>query len=126
MGLEQTTIREIVEKAVQHRWGVPEFQRGFVWRPQKVRDLIDSLWRTYPVGSFLLWYGAGPVEPRIAADQKQPDGWLVDGQQRTTALCILLGRKPYWWHSDDCFGSLPTTESQRSYRRRAGVRQARP
>jgi len=100
LGLEQTTILEIVEKAVQHRWGIPEFQRAFVWRPQKVRDLMDSLWRTYPVGSFLLWYGVGAVEPRVASDQKQPDGWLVDGQQRTTALCILLGRKPYWWHSD--------------------------
>jgi hypothetical protein len=22
---------------------------------------------------------------------------LVDGQQRTTALCVLFGRKPYWW-----------------------------
>jgi len=21
----------------------------------------------------------------------------VDGQQRTTAFCLLLGRKPYWW-----------------------------
>jgi hypothetical protein len=101
VGLEQTTVREIVDKAVQHRWGVPEFQRGFVWRPQRVRDLVDSLWRGYPVGSFLLWYGSGVIEPRVAADQKQPDGWIVDGQQRTTALCILLGRKPYWWHSDD-------------------------
>jgi hypothetical protein len=25
----------------------------------------------------------------------------VDGQQRTTALCILSGRKPYWWFGAD-------------------------
>jgi len=48
MGLEQATVREIVEKAVTHRWGIPEFQRGFVWTPQKVRDLIGSRGRGYP------------------------------------------------------------------------------
>ena len=26
---------------------------------------------------------------------------MVDGQQRCTALCILFGRKPYWWPSVD-------------------------
>src|SRR5262249_21774271 len=23
--------------------------------------------------------------------------WIVDGQQRTTALCLLLGKRPYWF-----------------------------
>jgi hypothetical protein len=36
MGLEQATVKEIVDKAVTHKWGVPEFKRGFVWSPQKV------------------------------------------------------------------------------------------
>jgi len=52
MGLEHAAVYEIVEKAVAHKWGIPEFQRGFVWTPQKVRDLMDSLWRGYPVGAF--------------------------------------------------------------------------
>jgi hypothetical protein len=97
MGLEQAKVREIVEKAVTHRWGVPEFQRGFVWTPQKVKDLMESLWRGYPVGSFLIWYAPDEVEPRVAGDTQEPDAWVVDGQQRTSALCLLLGRKPYWW-----------------------------
>jgi len=100
MGLEQATAREIVEKAVAHKWGIPEFQRGFVWTPQKVRDLADSLWRGYPVGSYLVWYSQDDVEPKIHEDQSSPGAWLVDGQQRTTALCILLGRKPYWWEGE--------------------------
>jgi hypothetical protein len=37
------------------------------------------------------------VEARVAADTKQPDSWVVDGQQRTTALALLFGRKPYFW-----------------------------
>lgn len=100
MGLEQASVKEIVEKAVNHKWGVPEFQRGFVWSPQKVRDLVDSLWRGYPVGSFLTWYAGDYAEPRTMEDEQVPDAWVVDGQQRTTALSLLLGRKPYWWEGD--------------------------
>lgn len=42
MDLPRAVTREIVEKAVTHRWGIPEFQRGFVWTPQKVRDLVAA------------------------------------------------------------------------------------
>jgi hypothetical protein len=42
MGLGQATVKEIVEKAVTHRWGIPEFQRGFVWTPQKVRVICSG------------------------------------------------------------------------------------
>ena len=100
MGLEQATIKEIVGKTVTHKWGIPEFQRAFVWSPQKVRDLVDSLWRGYPVGSFLIWYASTEVITQGPQDAHLPDAWVVDGQQRTTALCLLLGRKPFWWESD--------------------------
>lgn len=100
MGLEQARVHEIVDKAKSHRWSVPEFQRGFVWTPQKVRDLIDSLWRDYPIGSFLIWYGDSYEEPRSVSDGRSPDAWLVDGQQRTTAFCVLFGTRPYWWGED--------------------------
>jgi hypothetical protein len=100
MGLEQASVREIVEKAVSHKWGTPEFQRGFVWTPQKVRDLADSLWRGYPIGSLLLWYASSYQQPQTMEDEHLPDAWVVDGQQRTTAMSLLIGRKPYWWARD--------------------------
>jgi hypothetical protein len=34
---------------------LPEFQRGCVWNRDQVRDLMLSLYRKYPVGSFLTW-----------------------------------------------------------------------
>jgi hypothetical protein len=97
-------VHEIVTRAIAHEWSVPEFQRGFVWKPQQVRDLADSLWMNYPVGSILLWDSTSqrnPPEPRGARDSGRSNLWLVDGQQRTTALCILSGRKPYWWKEAD-------------------------
>ena len=32
-----------------------EFQRKYVWRASKVAELVDSLWRGYPIGTLLLW-----------------------------------------------------------------------
>lgn len=100
MAYASLTVRDMVEKSVNHRWSVPEFQRGFVWKPTQVRDLIDSLWRGYPVGTLLVWDSRRPVMTRSAPDGEGPTQWVVDGQQRTTALCILSGRKPYWWNSN--------------------------
>ncbi len=75
---------------------IPEFQRGFVWGPEQVKFLVDSLLRKYPVGSILTWKNDNYMSPRTGTASPSAS-WLVDGQQRTTALCLLLGRKPYWW-----------------------------
>lgn len=101
MGYEQTKLLELVERAVSHRWSIPEFQRGFVWKPTQVRDLAESLWLDYPIGSLLVWNSGHQTQERVAVDAQRPSQWLVDGQQRTTALCVLFGRKPYWWASAD-------------------------
>ncbi|GGI96524.1 hypothetical protein GCM10010885_02830 [Alicyclobacillus cellulosilyticus] len=98
MSYEAVKLYDIVKRAVHHEWSIPEFQRGFVWKSTQVRDLAESLWLHYPIGSFLLWDSRGAGEPQTAVDAKVPTHWVVDGQQRTTALCILFGRKPYWWN----------------------------
>lgn len=101
MAYEQITIRDIVDRAVNHNWSIPEFQRGFVWKATQVRDLAESLWYDYPIGSLLVWNSRGPAQEQHAHDARRPSLWVVDGQQRSTALCILCGRKPYWWPSVD-------------------------
>lgn len=101
MSVEQTKVHETVNRAVNHNWSVPEFQRGFVWKTTQVRDLAESLWLDFPVGSLLLWASSGPQEARAAKDGNTPSLWIVDGQQRTTALAILFGFKPYWWPAVD-------------------------
>lgn len=101
MAYEQITIRDIVDRAVNHNWSIPEFQRGFVWKATQVRDLAESLWYDYPIGSLLVWNSRGPAQEQHAHDAQRPSLWVVDGQQRSTALCILCGRKPYWWPSVD-------------------------
>ncbi|MCS6927839.1 MAG: DUF262 domain-containing protein, partial [Candidatus Binatia bacterium] len=96
MAIEQLKVKEIVRQAVSKNVDIPEFQREFVWDPEQVKKLAESLYRDYPIGSFLLWDSSEYQEAK-SAQGSQASLWIVDGQQRTTALCLLLGQKPYWW-----------------------------
>lgn len=96
MALEQRKVKEIVKDAVSKTIDVPEFQREFVWDAEQVKRLAESLYRDYPIGSFLLWNSSEYQEAKTAQGTS-PSLWIVDGQQRITALCLLLGTKPYWW-----------------------------
>lgn len=73
--------------------GLPDIQRPFVWKNVKVRDLLDSMYRGYPIGYLLLWEtGGGGTNKAIGVDQKQltPDLAIVDGQQRLTSLYAVF------------------------------------
>lgn len=96
MAIEQLKIREIVKQAVNKIIDIPEFQREFIWDPEQVKKLVESLYRDYPIGSLLLW-DSSEYQQAKTANGTQSSLWIVDGQQRTTALCLLLGQKPYWW-----------------------------
>jgi hypothetical protein len=100
MAYESVKMKDVVDRSVTHTWSIPEFQRGFVWKPTQVRDLAESLWLDYPIGSLLVWNSQEQTEERIVRDAQRPTLWVVDGQQRATALSILFGRKPYWWTAD--------------------------
>ena len=71
---------------------IPEIQRPFVWDTTKVRDLIDSLYREYPVGYIITWKSPDvKLKDGTASEGKQI---LIDGQQRITALtAALLGQE---------------------------------
>ena len=71
---------------------IPEMQRPFVWDASKVRDLVDSLYKGFPVGYIIVWQNP---------DVKLKDGTtahgkkvLIDGQQRITAMAAaIVGQK---------------------------------
>ena len=74
---------------------LPALQRSFVWKPNQIELLWDSILRGYPIGSFLL----------SKVDEKQYQ--LLDGQQRATS--IALGYYDPWDiqdETDDGFWSL--------------------
>lgn len=94
--LEVKDIVKSIDNARSGNLDIPEFQRGFVWSPEKAKNLVDSLWRGYPIGTILLWESKYS-SPRVAKGIQSQKLWVVDGQQRITTLSILFGKKPYWW-----------------------------
>ena len=94
--LQIADIVRHVDDATQGTLNVPEFQRKYVWRASKVVDLVDSLWRGYPIGTLLLWESTYD-SPQTALGTQSGKLWIVDGQQRVTSLALIFGKKPYWW-----------------------------
>jgi hypothetical protein len=75
---------------------IPPFQRSFVWKRSDIRYLLDSIYRGYPIGSFIFWKTSRKL-PRsrtigsIDLDCKDiTEGteisYVLDGQQRITSL----------------------------------------
>lgn len=81
---------------------LPPFQRPPAWtREQQIR-LIESLWGGLPIGSYV-WNETTLDDPC--------DGWLLDGQQRVTAiLAYVAGDFPVlgWRYPD-----LPRVDQRR-------------
>jgi hypothetical protein len=71
---------------------IPEIQRPFVWDATKVRNLLDSLYRGYPIGYLIVW--RNPTVKLKDGTLSAGKRILIDGQQRITALmAALLGRE---------------------------------
>jgi uncharacterized protein with ParB-like and HNH nuclease domain len=49
------TIRDTIQRIQQREYLLPGIQREFVWQPDQIYRLFDSLVRRYPIGSFLFW-----------------------------------------------------------------------
>ena len=77
------------------RIGLPDLQRQFVWKDNKVRDLLDSMLRGYPIGYIILWDSPDDYEnsKTIGNNEKiykHPDDLVIDGQQRLTSLLAAI------------------------------------
>ena len=73
---------------------LPDFQRSWVWDEDRIKSLIASISRAFPVGALMSLVTGGPVnfKPRPVegapskARGEAPQSLLLDGQQRLTSL----------------------------------------
>ncbi len=73
---------------------IPAFQRGFVWSEAQVLQLLESVYRGFPIGSILFWRVQEPLlkveapENTVFPDieEKFPLSYVLDGLQRLAAL----------------------------------------
>lgn len=92
--METLSIRELLELISRGQLRIPAFQRGFVWEPERVAYLMDSIYKAYPFGSLMFWRtkeklkfdrDLGPFklpEPK----EDYPVDYVLDGQQRVTSI----------------------------------------
>jgi len=76
---------------------IPQFQRKFVWNQKKICDLVDSIYKIYPIGSFLIWDSENKeIFKHDTTILPPPDEnnrfikYVLDGQQRLASLYGLI------------------------------------
>ena len=82
-------VRQLVEDYRAGRIVIPEFQREYVWKRSKAPRLIDSLYRGFPISSFLVWQSSDEARARRRDPRPARSAlvnWLIDGQQRIITL----------------------------------------
>ncbi len=86
------SLKLLMHEVEYGRIGLPDIQRPFVWGTVKVRNLLDSMYRGYPVGTLLFWdTGADPSLRQIDSSSGSVAKLaIVDGQQRLTSLYAVL------------------------------------
>ena len=133
----QTTsysLGELLRRAKSGTLTIPQFQRPFVWKQSKVKLLVDSMSRSYPIGSLLLLakspefpLGSKSIEMEIAQDcldnlestdqtsKADEKHYILDGQQRTTSIArVFLNAHPkqcYYFDLKAMLKSHPAEET---------------
>ncbi len=88
-------VADLLADVKNGRIGLPDLQRPFVWKDNKVRELLDSMMKGYPIGYIMLWSSPEEYDNTgyIGKNDKiynRPDDLVIDGQQRLTALLASL------------------------------------
>ncbi len=123
------TIEKTLQQINKRELVLPAIQREFVWRPEQICRLFDSLMQGFPFGTFLYWKVAPENSGKFnfygfVLDYHERDNRhcpplpampntaltaVLDGQQRLTALNVgLRGSMTWklprlWWNNPGAF-----------------------
>ena len=107
MSYHSTTIASIITK-LNAEYFLPAIQRPYIWKPDQLVRLFDSIMNGYPISSFLFWdlkeenkrnwdiykfienFSYGDTHNEIALTDGLNVNLVLDGQQRLTSLFIGL------------------------------------
>jgi uncharacterized protein with ParB-like and HNH nuclease domain len=130
MSYQKKKIHEVIQMIVRNELYLPAIQRKFVWKPDQIERLFDSIMRGYPIGTFLFWFVRGDKKNdytfyKFLLNYHERDAYLneiaprpelrdeiigvLDGQQRLSGLYISLqGTYAYKnprarWENDEAF-----------------------
>ncbi len=108
MSYTPRSLFRIVEDIDAHKLLLPHIQRAFVWEPEQMARLFDSLMRDYPIQTFLFWRTKEEIRARHFMPAVDPDAdlsqfydlakstsgvektFVLDGQQRLQTLHAIF------------------------------------
>ena len=81
-------VGDLLRDVKNGKVGLPDLQRPFVWKDNKVRDLLDSMLKGYPIGYIMLWQSPDDYETvsHIGTNDKRSE------ERRVGKECLRLCR----------------------------------
>lgn len=88
-------VEDLLKDIKSGKLGLPDLQRPFVWKDNKVRDLLDSMLKGFPVGYIMIWSAPEDYKnvKQIGLNEKKykrSEDLVIDGQQRLTSLIAAM------------------------------------
>ncbi len=89
----QRSIASLTSDIEREVIALPDLQRPFVWEDTKVRELLDSLFVGFPVGTLVFWHTSNDKDARALGAERpglRATTLVIDGQQRLTSLYAVM------------------------------------
>lgn len=98
----EPNLGEVLSRMREGKIQLPDFQRGWVWDDNRIRAIISSVSKAYPIGAIMtmevgdsIRFLPRPFEGVDLPSKVSPQILVLDGQQRLTALYLsLMNDKP--------------------------------
>jgi hypothetical protein len=91
--LAQRSIASLMSDIERDVIALPDLQRPFVWEDTGARQLLDSLFLGFPVGTLVFWQTSDEKDARALAAERpglRATTLVIDGQQRLTSLYAVM------------------------------------
>ncbi|WP_341492006.1 DUF262 domain-containing protein [Mesomycoplasma ovipneumoniae] len=83
---ETITVQEYLQKFHEYKIYLPFFQRNYTWDPGLIANFFDLIFKEFDTKEDFLF-----LNMIIFAEKKASEGfWIVDGQQRTVSILLIL------------------------------------
>lgn len=91
-------FQPLIDEISVGRIKIPKFQRPYVWKAPQALKLLDSVYRSYPIGSLLIWRTQTTLKTERQfgnftlpqTPHMMPTDYVLDGQQRLTVIYSCL------------------------------------
>ena len=88
------SLFEILKDVHNGKIQLPDFQRGWVWDDNRIKGILASVAKSFPIGAIMLLetgnenvrFKTKPVEGVKLSTEVKPELLILDGQQRITSL----------------------------------------